>query len=328
VTIDGRIDPYLPYRRTLLPAQRVRELSQPRPGRAIRDTAICWTIIVGAWLVAAAIGTWWAIAVAAVLAGNRFYALFIIGHDGMHRRLFEKSSTNDLFADAFVYAPIGAIVRINKRNHLRHHQYLASDADPDRHKHACFNKGTRARFISYLTAVTTVVRSISHVFLPRTRTASASSDDAHHRYRLRDVALLAGWQLGLFALLTWLFGWWAYLVLWWIPVFVFMFLADNLRTFVEHSQPEGDATADTHRLVTNRPGWLERQLLSPMNMNYHAAHHLWPSIPYYNLPQADAEMRTSAAAEAISWRGSYLVYLWRYYKLLPLAECQPDAAHA
>jgi fatty acid desaturase len=206
---------------------------------------------------------------------------------------------------------------------------LASDADPDRHKHACVNKWTRARFIGYLMAITTVVRSVGHVFLPGARTVvEPSSHGPRHRYRLRDVALLAGWQLGLFAFLTWLFGWWAYLVLWWVPVFLFMFLPDNLRTFVEHSQPEGDAAADTHRLVTNRPGWLERQFLSPMNMNYHAAHHLWPSIPYYNLPIADAEMRTSRAAEAISWRGSYLAYLRCYYRLLPLQDCQPSPTSA
>src|ERR1700737_1946114 len=142
--IDGafRPDPYLPYRRTLLSADRVRELSRRRPLLVVRDTATCWAVIVGAWAAAAVVGTWWAIATAAVLVGNRFYALFIIGHDGMHRRLFDTSSANDLFADVFVYAPIGAINRVNGRNHLRHHQYLATEEDPDRHKHACFNKAT------------------------------------------------------------------------------------------------------------------------------------------------------------------------------------------
>jgi fatty acid desaturase len=324
---DGRIDPYLPYRRTLLPAQRVRELSRRRPARAIRDTAICWAIIVGAWAGAASIGTWWAIAIAGVLVGNRFYALFIIGHDGMHRRLFEKGTINDLFADAFVYAPIGAINRINSRNHLLHHQYLATEDDPDRHKHTCFNKATVPLLASYLTAVSSVVRSLGHVFFPHSSASGRATRAPRPSYRLRDIALLVGWQLVLFGVLTWLLGWWAYLALWWAPVFVFMFLADNLRTFVEHSQPEADQSADSHRLVTNVPGWLERQLLAPMNMNYHAAHHLWPSIPYYNLPVADAEMRRAPGADAISWRGSYLGYVWRYSRVLPLAECRENPAH-
>ncbi len=293
-------DPYLPYRRVLLPAERVRALSKRRPWRAVRDAAISWAFIVGAWVAAAAIGEWWAIALAAPIVGNRFYALWIIGHDGLHRRLIEGTARNDLFCDLVVLAPIGTITRINNRNHLKHHQYLATEDDPDRHKHGSYNKRTRLELAGYLTAVGSVVYTVGHVFhrykdmearQSEAARAAASGPEARPRYRARDILMLAGWQVVLFATLTLLFGWWAYLLLWWVPVFVFTFLADNLRTFVEHSQPTNDAEADGHRLVTNHPSWFERQLLSPMKMNHHAAHHLWPSIPYYNLPQADAEMR-------------------------------------
>jgi len=41
--------------------------------------------------------------------GNRYYALFIIGHDGMHRRLFPHIKRNDFWNDLLVLAPIGAI---------------------------------------------------------------------------------------------------------------------------------------------------------------------------------------------------------------------------
>ena len=132
--------PMVVYRRTLLPPERVRELSRRRPWRVVADTALCWAIIVAAWLAAAAIGTWWAILLAVLVVGNRYYSLFIIGHDGMHRRLFADMGRNDLFTDVFVLAPILSITHLNNRNHMRHHQMLGSEADPDRHKHACFNK--------------------------------------------------------------------------------------------------------------------------------------------------------------------------------------------
>jgi len=67
---------------------------------------------------------------------------------------------------------------------------------------------------------------------------------------------------------------------------------------------------------------LERLFVAPLNMNYHAAHHLWPSIPYYNLPLADAEIRQHPAAAGIEWRQTYLGYLLRYFRLLPLEECR------
>jgi len=58
-----------------------------------------------------------------------------------------------------------------------------------------------------------------------------------------------------------------------------------------------------------------------MNMNYHAVHHLWPSIPYYNLPIADSEIRRPAEALGLEWRGSYFAYLIRYWIALPIEEC-------
>ncbi|MBW8883670.1 MAG: fatty acid desaturase, partial [Planctomycetia bacterium] len=101
---------------------------------------------------------------------------------------------------------------------------------------------------------------------------------------------------------------------------------DNFRAFAEHSQPYADTIANRHRLITFLSNPIERIFVSPLNMNYHAAHHLWPSIPYYNLPQADREIRHNpAAVEGLEWRGSYFAYLLRYFRLLPMEDCRPSA---
>lgn len=329
VMVGGRAARPLHLRRTLLDPQRVRELSKLRPAVAIRDAALCWATILTSWAVAAALDTWWAVAAAIVVVGNRFYALFIIGHDGMHRRLFPDARVNDLFTDILVLAPIGAINRVNNRNHLRHHQHLASDADPDRHKHGCFNKTTPLAVVGYLTGATSVLRSAAHVFT--SGGVDRQRDADRPRHGLRDLAVLAGCQATLVVGLTVAFGWWGYPLMWLVPVYAFTILADNLRTFVEHSQVEADRVADARRLVTNDPGWLERVMLAPLHMHCHAAHHLWPSIPYYNLPAADAEMRRAPDAGQIEWRGSYIGYLWHYTRSLPIAGCgesAPDPARA
>lgn len=119
-------------------------------------------------------------------------------------------------------------------------------------------------------------------------------------------------------------GWWAYPALWAMPVYLFTYLPNLVRSFVEHSHPEHDDVADDHRLVTFLSNPVERMFFSPMNMNYHIAHHLWPSIPYYNLPIADAELRSKPEAlrEGLNWRKTYFGYLWQYYVALPLTECR------
>jgi fatty acid desaturase len=319
-------DPYAPYRRTLLEAGRLRELSRLSPARAVRDAALCWASIGAAWTAVALWPRWWVALAALPAIGSRYYALYIIGHDGLHRRLFERQAANDLFNDLAILGPVGAITRVNNRSHLDHHRYLTSELDPDRHKHGCFNKAEPLALAGYLAGLTSALRSARHVFLPESLPAAhppaASPEAARASYRARDLAILAGWQLALLAGLTAAIGWWAYPVLWVLPVYLFTFLGDNLRAFVEHSHPEADAAADRHRLITFRSNPLERLFLAPMNMNFHAVHHLWPSIPYYNLPRADREIRGREEARGLIWRGSYLAYLWRYARALPLPECR------
>ena len=305
----------------MLSADRIKALSERSVTRPILDTVICWAMMASAWMVVAYQPAWWLVLPACVVIGNRYYALFIIGHDALHRRLFKKRWLNDRFADLFIFAPIGAITRLNNRNHLLHHAHLATDQDPDRHKYTCLGKAHLAPMLGFLTGLTSVGRSALNVFL-RDRTAS-KSPVSRDRYRLNDVLVLGLWQGGLLVGLTATIGWWAYPVLWLGPVYVFAILGDNLRSFCEHSHPESDHDADDHRLITYHSPFFERWLVSPMSMNYHTAHHLWPTIPYYRLRRADAELLAAGGSETdMVWRGSYFAYLWRYFRAMPIESCR------
>jgi fatty acid desaturase len=313
---------YRVYRSALLSPQRVRELSRLRPGRAVLDTVWMWTGIILAWALVAWKPAWWTVLIAVPLVGTRYYGLFIIGHDGMHRRVFGDQRTNDLFCDLFVFGPIGAITRINNRNHLQHHLHLSTEVDPDRHKHACFNKSTRPEYLGFLSGLANLYPALRNVFLKKKTPARSTEAGATRRYTGRDVMILLGWQVVLIGGLTWAIGWWAFPVLWLLPVYVHAYLGDLLRSFLEHAHAESDAKADEHRLITFTSHPLERIFFAPMNMNFHAAHHLWTSIPYYNLPAADREIRALPAAQSLEWRGSYVGFLLRYYFALPLPECR------
>lgn len=316
-------DPYSPWRQTLLSAERVRELSRLRPWRVVVDTASAWAVIVAAWLAVGRWTEWWTVLLALPLIGSRYYALFIIGHDGMHRRLFHRRGLNDLWNDLFCHGPIGAVTHLNNRNHLRHHQYLATELDPDRHKHACFNKVDHGDLVGFIAGVAGLVRTLRNVFRPAAAAPAArASDESAGTLTARDLAVLVGVQAAIAGTLTLVVGWWAYPALWLAPVYLFTYLADNFRSFAEHSQPRNDAASDTHRLITYVSNPVERWFLAPHNMNLHAAHHLWPSIPYYNLPAADAEIRERASSAGLEWRRSYIGYLLRYWRSQPLEECR------
>jgi fatty acid desaturase len=306
----------------LLGPDRVRELSRLRPWLAVRDTMLRWGLIGAAWAAVAQVPEWWAVALAIPVIGSSYYGLFIIGHDGMHRRLFHPRWLNDLWNDCLGQGPMGAVTHINNRNHLRHHQHLATDDDPDRHKHACFNKADHGELVGFVAGAVGLLRTARNVFQPGRATGRRADEESSDTYTLRDVAIIGGVQLAIAGGVTAAIGWWAYPVLWLLPLFLFTYLADNLRSFCEHSQPRNDVASDGRRLITYVSNPLERWFLAPMNMNLHAAHHLWPSIPYYNLPRADAEMRRAPAAAGLEWRSSYLGYVARYWRALPLEECR------
>jgi len=305
---------YAPYRRGILTHGEMAMLTKLRPLIAFRDIALLWLQIIGAWIAVATWPHWWTVALAAPFIGTRYYALYIIAHDGLHRRLMDQVVRNDFWNDLLIIGAIGAVTRLNRGNHILHHRDLALPTDPDRYKYVAADRPDRLTCLLNLTGIPYLLRAVTNVFLVN-RVGSPGAGDG---YRPRDFAIVAGWQALLIAGLSLSIGWWAYPILWLLPIYVFTYTADIGRVFLEHSMPLSDDRADaTQRLISYSSNFIERQFFAPMNMNFHAAHHLWPQIPYYNLPEADRLIRSSRyAADGLVWRESYLGYLASYLKNL------------
>ena len=315
---------YEPYRKSLLPKEDLRELQRIRPAIVVRDTLLGWAGVLAGFALVWAVPEWYAVLLAIPLIGTRYYSLLIIGHDGLHRRLFPTPAKSDLWNDLFILGPIGAITRLNRRNHIHHHGTLATHEDPDRYKYVGANKPTRGAFLLALTGLPYVLRALGNIFSTRPPAAAAAPADDESRqpaqgYTARDLAILVGWQVALIGGLTYFIGWWAYPVLWLFPVYVFGFLADMIRVFCEHSVMTSDEEGDrTIRLVSFTSTLLERQLFAPHNMNCHIAHHLWPGIPYYSLPEAERRVREAIAGKGapLVWRSSYFAHIVAYWQWL------------
>lgn len=309
-------NPYKDYH-GMIAKEDVKRLSQLNPAIPIRDTFLCWALIIGIWTSVVVIDSWFFTPFATLFIGIIYYSLFIVGHDGMHLRLFSNHKTNNSFCDWFILAPIGAITRINKQNHMTHHKYLSTHLDPDIYKHSCHGKDTTGNFLFFLTGFQKIYESLIHVYLNK----GDKTKESKSMYSIRDLALLVGWQVLLFASLTYFIGWWAYVVLWGIPVYISILL-DNIRSFSEHSHDEPDHLADQHRLITFLPNPIEKLIFAPLNMHHHVAHHLWPSIPYYNLAKATELIKKHEKASDLEWRTSYISYLFTWFKKTPITNCK------
>ena len=74
------------------------------------------------------------------------------------------------------------------------------------------------------------------------------------------------------------------------------------------------------RLINYESNFFEKLFFSPRNMNFHAIHHLYQSIPYYNLKKANDIIKQKIQMnknidlkyENIIWRKSYIGFIINY----------------
>jgi fatty acid desaturase len=200
------VQAYIPYRTFLIPREHVRQLSRLRPLIPVRDTLVHWGFILVCWT-AVVLWTHPAIVTAAIIViGINVYGLYIIAHDGLHRRLFGDPRHNDFWNDAMIVGSFGAITRLNRLNHIKHHLVTCLPDDPDRHKYAHDGKEPFFPFFLFLSGLGNLLPTARNVFLrtgPR-HTAAIPQDG----YTARDLAILAGWQGALVVGLTYFVGWW------------------------------------------------------------------------------------------------------------------------
>jgi fatty acid desaturase len=299
------------------------------PARVFRDLVFNWGGIIAALSLLSFLPAWWMYVAAFLVVGSCQYGLFILAHDGLHRTLHPNRAVNDRVIRWLIYGPMFMGLEDARRNHLEHHQTLGTEADPDRYIHTLGHKNTPFRFLLFcsglMTFGTTVLKVTPFGMLLKKESQPAASNSRQEGSGVSAVRALVKYagqrvpvavaQVVLIALFA-LSGLplWAYLLLWVAPIYFCVFLPDEIRAFCEHavlSVP--DTVGDGQRLITFRPSWLEAQVFAPHNMNYHAEHHLWPGVPYYNLPKAHEFARERVE---VNVRGSYLPFLWSVLRSL------------
>lgn len=305
----------------------LRELQTLNSSIIIKDTVFSWFIIfISIYIYYINSNNIFIGFFSSIIVGTQFYSLLILGHDGLHRTGFNSVWQNDFWNDLFILGLFGAVTRINRLNHISHHLSLSSDEDPDRYKYETKIRKNKINFLINLSCIPLLMKSFFNIYISPLKIKFLKNIDHNfdiknktlikNSYYLRDILVLLGWQGFLLLSLLSLFGIKGYLLFYIFP-FVFASACDLIRVFCEHSRTLNDQEADqTLRLTSIYPNLLEKIFLAPHNMNFHAAHHLWPSIPYYNLAKANKLLRsrTDASDKNLVWNKSYLGIIHRFFK--------------
>ncbi|WP_462322348.1 fatty acid desaturase [Halochromatium sp.] len=139
-------------------------------------------------------------------------------------------------------------------------------------------------------------------FLERRGVRRANIPDARHR---REIVARSRFSLALLVLVGVLAPealLWLYLVLagGWLLLALHVPLEHGLETLLERPSSWHDQRSDSYTVISPFA-----DILQPHGMKYHTAHHLYPIVPYHNLPRLHAEL----AARDPNYRAR-IISLW------------------
>jgi fatty acid desaturase/1-acyl-sn-glycerol-3-phosphate acyltransferase len=234
-----------------------------------------------------------------ILIGIAIHALATLMHEGIHGTLFRRPRL-DRWTGFLLGAPALFSFTAYKVAHLAHHQHTRTIRDPDDFLNVSGNRRVRS-IVFYAWLAVGMFAYLLHVPLGAWRLGSARQrKDILVEYLL--LAALAGTAI---ALCGWLGRLDVLLYSWILPLTVAVIFG-NVRSWAEHAltQP-GHPLSHTRTVTSNR---LVSFLMC--NLNYHLEHHLFPGIPWYNLPRVHILLADEyRRAEAFVHR-SYIGFLW------------------
>lgn len=274
----------------------VRELSKLNPLRSLGQIALEYVMVAGAIVLCERYFSWPLYALTVMFIGARMHAFFVLLHEGTHRRLAKNRKVNDVVADVFLAWPLLLSLIADRLNHFSHHRYLNTEKDPDwvffrSAGNDAFPMSRSKLAVTLLKdmaglEVLTVLRDIKRrreVLETATGVTKSKADLMSWLNKL--------YYLSFFGALTVFGGWKLFAMYWLVPGFTWFQFIVRLRVMGDHFALPYDHEYRSSRttLVT----LFERWFVMPHNINYHTDHHLYPSVPFYNLPRLHAALMES-----------------------------------
>lgn len=241
-----------------------------------------------------------------IIIGTRQHALFVIAHDAAHYLLYENRLLNEIVGRACAMVQ-GLSMCTYRVIHRLHHNNLYGALDPDTALHGGYPRGKAylvkklLKDLSGLTAWKTYAYFLGGAPALNTATnvAVRPLDDTSEKLRneaRHDRNAVIGFHLMallIFSLTGYLVE---YLVLWVLPLVTVVQAILRLRAIAEHGATTDFSSPLTAARTNVAPAWLA-WFIFPHHVNYHIEHHLYASVPHYNLPALHREMVNQRALD-------------------------------
>ena len=246
---------------------------------------------------------------AVAIIGSRQLGLAILMHDGAHGALANGAKLNLTLSQGFCAYPIFAETLAYRRYHLQHHAHTQQENDPDLVLSAPFpitRLSYRRKFWRDISGQTGFAQRKAQVLNALGDKSWPLSLRAAHFWEKLGPQCVG--NAILFAALLAAGVWWAYPLLWLVPLLTWMMVISRIRNIAEHAVvPDSDDPLRNTR--TTKAGFLERLLIAPYYVNYHLEHHLLFYVPCYNLPRLHQILMRGPQAKNMEVQPSYAAVL-------------------
>jgi fatty acid desaturase len=248
------------------------------------------------------VGAWWQWGLLAplyLLSAASLHGISLFTHEAVHGTLAKNPLLNNLLG-ALCAFPVLQTCAAYRVLHLKHHQHLGNDGDPDHYEN--YTRWTWMVFLmNWLRLLIGYPVYITAIPIMGFRQGAT-----------RDRWWIAGEVLVLLTLMllvgfcpiprTWLLHGWL------IPMLCINSMV-NIRGMSQHTLLEhaSDEVLGTRTILTSR---LVRFFMC--NENYHLEHHLYPGVPWYGLPRVHQELREGLRAHGAPYIPTYSSFVWEF----------------
>jgi fatty acid desaturase len=287
-----------------------RRLTSRSSLRGIWMVIHAWGTIAGAIALVALWPNPLTLLIAVMIVGARQLGLAILMHEAAHGGLHANRAINEWIGQWLCAVPVGADLASYRAYHLQHHKFTQQPEDPDLSLSAPFpiTKESFARkAIRDLTGQTFVKQRLP-LFLSLFRRGNAGDPISHESFvsggadKMARFLAVNALMFALFSLAgagIWYWGVWVLAMATWLP------LVTRIRNIAEHACTSTGADPFSHARTTHA-GAIERALIAPYWVNYHAEHHLFMYLPCYRLPEAHLLLAAKGLIGRMEVRPGYL----------------------
>lgn len=207
-------------------------------------------------------------------------------HDGVHGRLYKNKKLNDSIAELCLASLLFFPMRTYREQHLTHHANVNTNQDPDwvyLTKHPKFAKEwffpmSPAKLCFYLSKNLfglNTVRMMKLLYKQNTKRSKHNTS-----WDFLDYTKLGLYLSGIL-LLTYFQGWQVFFMYWLVPMITWFSFSNRIRIIADHFANQNENEYNMSR--TTYLNLFERIFIGLHNISYHLDHHLYPSVPFYNL---------------------------------------------